>query len=171
MSPPARGFRYGQEHPVGYLITFRTYGTWLHGDERGSVDRGHNLFGTPLLPSDAARKRMASRRMTAPAVKLAPPERGAVHRVIEEVCVHRGWELHALNIRSNHVHVVVSGIEDPEAMMNSFKAWATRRLRESGLRSAGCRLWGRHGSTEYLWTAEQLAGACNYVVDQQDEPR
>jgi len=22
--------------PLGYLITFRCYGTWLHGDERGS---------------------------------------------------------------------------------------------------------------------------------------
>src|SRR5438093_13756827 len=24
--------------PLGYLITFRCYGTWLHGDERGSID-------------------------------------------------------------------------------------------------------------------------------------
>ena len=33
--------------PLAYLITFRTYGTWLHGDARGSVDREHNVFGTP----------------------------------------------------------------------------------------------------------------------------
>jgi len=26
-----------------YLITFTTYGTWVHGDERGSVDREHNI--------------------------------------------------------------------------------------------------------------------------------
>ncbi len=25
--------------PVGFLLTFRCYGTWLHGDERGSLDR------------------------------------------------------------------------------------------------------------------------------------
>jgi hypothetical protein len=24
---------------LGFLITFRTYGTWLHGEDRGSVDR------------------------------------------------------------------------------------------------------------------------------------
>src|SRR5437762_2022331 len=36
--------------PLGYLITFRSYGTWLHGDARGSVDRFHNAFGTPRLP-------------------------------------------------------------------------------------------------------------------------
>jgi hypothetical protein len=27
--------------PLGYLITFRAYGTWLHGHERGSVDQHH----------------------------------------------------------------------------------------------------------------------------------
>jgi hypothetical protein len=25
--------------PLGYLITFRCYGSWLHGDKRGSIDR------------------------------------------------------------------------------------------------------------------------------------
>ena len=25
--------------PLAYLISFRCYGTWLHGDERGSIDR------------------------------------------------------------------------------------------------------------------------------------
>jgi hypothetical protein len=42
--------------PLAYLITFRTYGTWLHGDERGSVDRQHNVYGTPRLDPDAMRK-------------------------------------------------------------------------------------------------------------------
>jgi hypothetical protein len=28
--------------PLGYLITFRCYGTWLHGDDRGSIDRKAN---------------------------------------------------------------------------------------------------------------------------------
>src|SRR5260370_25636817 len=28
---------FNEDHtPLGYLITFRTYGTWLHGDQRGS---------------------------------------------------------------------------------------------------------------------------------------
>jgi len=35
---------------LGYLITFRAYGTWLHGDSRGSVDRFHNRYGSPLIP-------------------------------------------------------------------------------------------------------------------------
>jgi hypothetical protein len=30
--------------PLAYLFTFRCHGTWLHGDERGAVDRFHNHF-------------------------------------------------------------------------------------------------------------------------------
>jgi hypothetical protein len=41
MTHPHREFN--DDHiPLAYLITFRCYGTWLHGDSRGSVDRFHN---------------------------------------------------------------------------------------------------------------------------------
>ena len=36
-----------------YFLTFTTYGTWLHGDTRGSVDREHNIVETPYLEPDA----------------------------------------------------------------------------------------------------------------------
>jgi hypothetical protein len=39
--------------PLAYFITFSTYGSWLHGEEKGSVDRAHNLPGTPYLEADA----------------------------------------------------------------------------------------------------------------------
>ena len=42
--------------PLAYLITFRTYGTWLHGDSRGSTDRDHNVPETPLLAVDRPRQ-------------------------------------------------------------------------------------------------------------------
>lgn len=35
--------------PLAYMITCRTYASWLHGDERKSVDRKHNLFLTPKI--------------------------------------------------------------------------------------------------------------------------
>ena len=37
---------------LAYLITFRCYGTWLHGDSRGSVDRFHNRYGAPLIAAN-----------------------------------------------------------------------------------------------------------------------
>ncbi|HWY68950.1 MAG TPA: hypothetical protein VNX88_09810 [Terriglobales bacterium] len=35
--------------PLAYLITFRCYGTWLHGDERGSIDRHQNQYQSPYI--------------------------------------------------------------------------------------------------------------------------
>ena len=43
--------RYNPLGPCGYLITFHTYGTWLHGDSRGSIDRINNIPGIPMLNS------------------------------------------------------------------------------------------------------------------------
>ena len=49
MTPAHEEFR--NDHvAVAFLIRFRTYGTWLHGDARGSVDRLHNRYGSPKLP-------------------------------------------------------------------------------------------------------------------------
>src|SRR5690348_14625961 len=38
-----------------YFITFACYGGHLHGDESGSVDRRHNVFGSRSLETDPQR--------------------------------------------------------------------------------------------------------------------
>lgn len=40
--------------PLGYLITFRCYGTWLHGDERGATDRFHKRYNRRIFPEAIA---------------------------------------------------------------------------------------------------------------------
>ena len=74
----------------------------------------------------------------------------------------------ALNVRTNHVHVVVSGQCTPELIMNTLKSWATRRLRQDKLVPNEHRTWSRHGSTRYLWDSRALAAACTYVREQGD---
>src|SRR3990167_6381427 len=49
--------------PLAYLITFTCFGTRLHGDESGSVDRNHNVPGTPFLPPDKTRLLAEEQRM------------------------------------------------------------------------------------------------------------
>ena len=44
------------DEPFAFLITFRTYGTWLAGDERGSVDKYHNKYSGPRSVSSEARR-------------------------------------------------------------------------------------------------------------------
>ncbi len=154
-------------YPV-YFITFSCYGTWLHGDERGSADREHNLPGTPYLVGDEARERREFAALKHPPATLDEERRRVVHDTIREVCRHRGWSLLALNVRTNHVHAVVSAAPaTPEKVMNDFKAYATRRLREGGNARQDERLWTHHGSTRYLNDFAGVQASCKYVVDEQ----
>ena len=155
---------------IGYLITFRCYGTWLHGDERGSVDRRYfDRFGTPKIVPDAEKlKRRAGQLKTEP-FALAAAERIIVEKAIREVCNVRGYALLALNVRTNHVHQVVAGSGKPERMMDSFKAYSTKALRAAGLLEPDRRPWSRHGSTRYLWTDDHVSAAVDYVVNGQGD--
>ena len=154
---------------VAYLITFTTHGTWLHGDTRGSVDPEHNEFGSPVLAGDEAKEREEFNRQKQPSTTLDRDARRAVQDTVMEVAQHRGWHVHALHVRSNHVHVVVAAPCEPETVMGDFKSYATRRLRDQGLVDAERRVWARHGSTRYLWDDESVRLARRYVVDGQGE--
>jgi REP element-mobilizing transposase RayT len=155
------------DSPLAYFLTWTSYGSWLHGDERGSVDRTHNALGTePLSPSAVTRARAVSRLASAPVV-LDEGSREVVDSAVHETCVAKGWTGLAVNARSNHVHVVVVADAPPERVMVALKAWATRRLRESGRIASGSRVWTRHGSTRYLWTDQDLDDVCGYVLDGQ----
>ena len=155
----------------GYLITFRCYGTWLHGDERGSVDRRYfNAYGAQKIKPDAEKEKTKSRLMRHEAFILGARERSIVEAAIKEVCLLRGYILLALNIRTNHIHLVVySASGNPERIMNSFKAYSTRALRSAGLVNSERKLWSRHGSTRYLWTEEHVATAVDYVLNGQGD--
>jgi len=66
-------------------------------------------------------------------------ERDLVDQVIVKHCQIRGWRLHARNVRTNHVHLVVTapGI-DAKIVGEQFKAWGSRRLSEqAGLVGGG----------------------------------
>jgi REP element-mobilizing transposase RayT len=157
-----------------YFLTFRTYGTWLHGDERGSVDRLHNQVGEPLLGADPKLHRYRRRLMKSDAVLLDDACRVSVEKTIHEVAAYRGWRILALAVLSNHVHVVVETEEDrqnanPEKLTNDFKSYSTRRLREAGLLSPSIRVWEHHGSTRFLKTPEAVENACHYVLYFQHE--
>jgi REP element-mobilizing transposase RayT len=155
--------------PLAYFITYRTYGTWLPGDARETVDDSHNVPGTPRIPANAGREDSARERMRGFPVKLSGPQRLVVDRTIREVCGHCGWSLHELNVRTTHIHGVVTVPCSPEAVMNRWKSWATRRMVEAALVERGERLWARHGSTVYLWNKSQFEGACRSTRDEQEK--
>ncbi len=153
--------------PLAFFISFRTYGSWLHGDARGSVDRRHNQFESPMLPVSKALAASDREQMAHLEVVLTQGQRDIVTATIRGVCEHKGWRLLAINARSNHVHTVVSAKQQPEFVMNAFKAWATRRLIDAGEFERGACVWSRHGSTVYLFKEDKVAEKCRYVMDGQ----
>jgi len=159
------------DEPLAYLITFHTYGSWLPGDASGSVDAAHNMYGDPLLPANSRREAAAQERLRHSAIKLDAAARRVVKAAVRDVSAHRGWEILALNVRTNHVHAVVcAAAVRPEKILNDFKTWATRGLRACGVFSEAIKPWSRHGSTRYLWTERAVENACRYVVEGQGAP-
>ena len=154
---------------VAYFITWTTYATWLPGDSRGWAKK--KTWGIqppdPLL-EDTARVSLAE----APVI-LSQEQRDLVDQVIVKHCQIRGWELHARNVRTNHVHIVVTapGVE-PNIVREQIKAWCSRRLSEhAGLTGGGKngqrRWWTERGDIELIWNKEQLEAVVRYVLEMQ----
>jgi REP element-mobilizing transposase RayT len=154
------------DDPIGYFLTWATYGTWLPGDARGWVEYRHGW----QLP-DPIRELEAKARMTEDACILTPAQRRAVAAQIADTCAHRGWMLHAVNCRSNHVHVVVSAeVAIPKKIRGDLKAWATRTLKEK-FDAGRENWWAERGSIRYLNTDDDLQSAILYVRESQDADR
>lgn len=153
-----------------YFITFACYGAHLHGDESGSVDRRHNLFGTRVLESSPRRAVAERLSMAQPPYELDSESRPVVLEALRQVCLQRGWNLLAAHVRSSHVHVVVEGEGLPEKVTNDFKAYASRALNRLDGNGPGRRRWARHGSTRWLWKDQDVREAVRYVVEEQGDP-
>ena len=148
--------------PLAYHLTWHTHKTHLPGSEKGWVYRG----GGGILAPDARRELAAELASDAEPVVLTDVQRAAIEDQIRETCAHRGWTVHALNVRTTHVHVVVSaaGVA-PEVVMDQLKAWASRRLNR--LAGAKGRWWAYHGSTKWINDPAYLRNSVEYVRDGQ----
>jgi len=156
--------------PLAYLITIRTFGTWLHGDQRGSVDRhGKNIYGAPRIESNPKLIQLMKDEMKGPPFILNTAQRIAVDREIKDVCDKRNYLLRALNVRTNHAHSVITAEVKPELIINAFKANATRALREQKLVSREVQVWSRGKSRRYLWKPRSVRLAIDYTLNQQGE--
>ena len=75
-----------------------------------------------------------------------------------------------MNVRSNHVHVVVEiGMTRPDQALRDFKAYATKALREANLWRDKHSPWAEGGSKRYLWKKSNVSAACAYVIYEQGD--
>ena len=150
--------------PLAYLISFRTYGTWLHGDNRGSIDRFHNHYRSPYLNPNENWHTYNQTLLRAKPLLLNSKQRKSVEAAIRQTCEIRKWSLHAVNVRTNHGHIVVTANCIPEVVLNALKANATRQLREEELWTHPFSPWADKGSNRRLWNQRSVIRAIDYVL-------
>ena len=151
--------------PLAILVTFRTYGTWLHGDERGSVDRHNNIYGTPRIPPSRAWKNFNDSILKREPIILDAEQRASVEKAIISTCDIRNWILHALNVRTNHAHsVIYAGEAAPSGVLRALKANATRQIRDDGCWTLAESPWVEKGSKRLLWNEQSVERAVDYVL-------
>lgn len=119
--------------PLAYLLTFRTFGTWLHGDERTSVKRdGWNRYGHPRYKANETLEGWMRNEMSHDAIILNDSMRQVVDKAIRELCEQRGYGMRALTVRTNHAHAVVSAAAKPERIADAeggvYKGTTCRRI-------------------------------------------
>ncbi|HTU24854.1 MAG TPA: hypothetical protein VMF30_05625 [Pirellulales bacterium] len=120
-------------------------------------------------------------RMGEGACRLDEQERRLVTATIENHCARRGWVTHAINCRSNHVHVVLTAAARPAEVRRQLKAWTSRALgahereravgRDVAPKPFRRRWWSERGSTRYLNDEAGLEAAILYVRDGQKTRR
>lgn len=156
--------------PLAYFITFTCYGTWLHGEKPTSVDRLTNTPGTDFLSFSYKRAGLVKQHMSEAPYLLDEARRHIVLQAIMDVCNYRQWVLLAAHVRSNHVHLVIHAILQPEQIMNTIKSYASRHLNKAQLDAERITRWTRHGSTRYLWKEDEVEATIHYVIHEQGLP-
>ena len=167
MKPPSTSQRTNPADVLAYFLTFTTYGTWLHGDERLSVGRRQNVPGTPRFNPSEEWRRQAQAKMTGSPRIFTAAQRAICTKAIQHLCTRRQWKLRALNVRTNHVHAVVTAPILGERVMADMKAFATKALRQQGEVAQDANVWSHHGSTQLLFDPQAVMDACVYVVEKQ----
>ncbi|MCP4785296.1 MAG: hypothetical protein GY903_01580 [Fuerstiella sp.] len=157
---------FNADEPIAYFITWTTYGTWLPGDERGWQRRGQG----DVKPPNRMFVKMAEADMKETAFLLSHDDREIVESVIVKHCEIRGWNLHTVNVRSNHVHVVVTAPGyAPKTVRNQLKAWSSRNLKRCN--PSRERFWTKGASCRWINHENDLESAIIYVADVQDQKR
>ena len=149
--------------PITYFITWTTYGTWLPGDARGWRKTGKGN----QLPQPRLAEWCRSRLSEAP-VLLTESQRLKVEVVCREHSQIRGWVLHAVGARSNHVHLAVTADKAPKIVRDQFKANATRVIRQGSDAITNDKVWTAGGDCEVVDGDEELERVVQYINEAQD---
>jgi hypothetical protein len=153
--------------PLAYHITWGTYGTRLHGDPRGTVERAHNEYRTPVLGRDPERLAEMNANLKFPPRKFTREQMVFVERTAPEVCRRGGWIHHASAAGPDHVHIVLASPHDPAVIRRLLKRWLGEELSNTWPIPSDATWWSEGGSIRWIGDIGYLNAATDYVRRQQ----
>jgi len=137
------------------------------GDSRGWVEYREGW----KLPN-AARELEAMAYMKENAKLLNARQRVLIEKQVRETCDHRQWLCHAVNCRSNHMHIVVTAVDTaPKKVRADLKAWCSRRLSHDALPMKTERWWADRGSIRWVFDERGLNKVMFYTNEGQEKDR
>ena len=140
---------------VGYMLTWRSYGTWVPGDERGYRQDGKSLS------AHAGLARSSRERMVGNAVRFDAGAKKIVRNAIGQEAKRWGEEIEALAVFSNHVHVVVRYGGNPiDEFVSACKAAGRMALKGKGYER---RVWAHGYDKQFCFDEESLRAKIDYV--------
>jgi REP element-mobilizing transposase RayT len=155
------------------LITFNTLGTWLHGDLRGFRSREHRIHSSgdyrnpPPAGEHSGLLRYQRATSRAP-VHLPRALRPVIGASVMQSFKDDGFQVLAISVVSDHVHVVVElpdDVKEVKRIVGQAKRRSSRAIKEQidgSVWSSGCDYTPKDDR-------ESLAEAVLYVRDRQGE--
>lgn len=153
--------------PSAYFITFTTYGTWVHADARGSVNRNQNEYDTPRIKPNAQYAKEMHDKQKHDQFILSEEKRETILQSIIEACKYYHWYLHAAHVRTNHVHILLCAKENPDTVTTKIKSYATRFLKKNHPDIPDQKFWTRGKSARYIWNSTFIVPVMQYIVEHQ----
>ena len=162
-----------------WLLTWTTYGSWLPGDDRGSITAirvntsGHrvhyNLPGTPAVGALVELRKAAADLMTGPPIFLVNEQANVLLDQFHETANVRSYGLDAVAIMANHIHIVVTvdGDPEPETLLRDFKSYGSRSLNRRWGKPVNGTWWTVSGSKRKLPVEDARQAAIEYVKNQE----
>jgi REP element-mobilizing transposase RayT len=167
-----------------WLLTSTFYGNWLPGDPRGFVSRvrdvregaaaaesrhEHDIPGTAYDEDMPGLYRSAQQQLRAAPVRVDKEQAEVLLKQFLETATFRGWQLLAVAVLVNHVHLVVGvpGDPDPTKVLGDFKAYGSRALSQRWGKPRSGTWWTYAGSKRKLADERAVRSAVRYVRTQE----
>ena len=144
------------------MLTWTAYGCWLQGDRRKYVKNGQILDPNPSLETKN------KENMKYPKVTLNAAQREIIEKPIIDESSRLNQKIHAIAVRSNHIHLVTDcNFISAASAVSHYKNAARLAMESNGFVG---RLWTKGFSVRYCFDQDQLNKVIQYVNRHNQKP-